>query len=146
MSEEERRRLPREPVDIYRPDVIQEVNRAPEVVATSLAPQLGSDSRDITRGQVDMRRFSVISEGDIAFLFYAKIRGRKSRVWNMLYDEYLNLRVAVNGRGRRDIIRMEGVSKGGLPMDLGDDASRPGWVGRNITNRGWKKKAVVDQL
>jgi hypothetical protein len=94
---------------------VQPRNMGPEVVATSLAPQLGSETGFLAQGKVDMRKLSVIEERDIPMLIYAKVRGKKSPVWDLIADSFLNLKVSVGGRGRKDIIRMEGVSKGGLP-------------------------------
>ena len=123
------------------------VDRGPEIVASSLAPQLGSDSTVLSQGKVDMRRFSVIDEKDMPFLIYASIRGIKSPVWKNLYDEFLNLKISVGGRGRRDIIRMEGVSKAGLPDDSGmGGGSQPGFFERNITDRGWKKRVKEERI
>jgi len=123
------------------------VDRGPEIVASSLAPQLGSDSTALSSGKVDMRRFSVIEERDLPFLIYASIRAKKSRVWARLYDEFLNLRVSVGGRGRKDIIRMEGVSKAGLPDETARiEAHKPGFFERNIFNRNWRRKVQEEML
>ena len=111
----------------------------PDVVGTSLAPQLGSDQADLDRGQSDMRRLSVLSVEEIPLVLYAKLRGRKSRVWRVFYDEYLSLKTSVGGRGRRDIIRMEQVSKGGA-VSVGEEIREPGWFGRNISNRDWERR------
>ena len=122
------------------------VDRGPEVVATALAPQLGSDTTHLSKGVFDMRKLSVIEEKDIPFLIYAKIRGKKAKVWDTIYDMYLNLQVSVGGRGMRNIIHMEGVSKGGLP-DIQSDYEKPSWLSRNITQRDWRKeKAKEDRI
>lgn len=122
-------------------------DRGPEIVAGTLAEELGSDSTVKARGKTDMRRFSVIDEQDIPLLVYAKIRGQKTRGWKMLYDEILNLRVSVGGRGRRDVIRMEGVSRSGMmPTSMESELIKPGWFQRNITNRRWRKKAQEEML
>lgn len=121
------------------------VDRGPEVVATTLAPQLGSDLTYLGKGQFDMRKLTVITEKDIPLLIYAAIRGKKSPVWNMIFDMFLNLEVGVSGRGRRDIIRMEGVSKGGLP-ELSPEEEKPGWFSRNIVDRSWKKRAKEEAI
>ena len=120
-------------------------DRGPEIVATTLAPQLGSDAKYLGQGEFDMRKLSVIEERDIPFLIYAKIRGQKTRVWQTIYDMYLNLKVSVGGRGRKDIIRMEGVSKAGLP-ETPVEVHKPGWFARNITQRDWKKRLEEEML
>lgn len=116
----------------------------PDVVGSALAPQLGSDQNYLSRGMVDMRRFSVIKEEFLGFLLYAKIRSRKSRVWVDIYDELLNLYVSVGGRGRRDIIRMESVSRGGQAQ-VEAEILRPGIIARNIYDRDWKKRQLEEK-
>jgi hypothetical protein len=122
------------------------VDRGPEVVATTLAPQLGSNAQHLGRGDFDMRKLSVIEQKDIPLLIYSKIRGKKSSSWAGIYEEFLNLQVSVGGRGRRDIIRMEGVSKGGLPEMESISENKPGWLERNVLDRTWKKKQQTDQM
>lgn len=138
-----------EPEENYSYDMpevsVEPVNMGPEVVATTLAPQLGSDAEHLSRGAFDMRKLSVIEEKDIPLLIYAKIRGKKTAVWHTIYDEFLNCKVSVGGRGRKDIIRMEGVSKGGLP-DYQTEFEQPGWFARNFTQRDWRKKAKDEML
>lgn len=132
--------------DNAMPSLNAPIDRGPEVVAQSLAPQLGSTPQHLAQGDFDMRKLSVISERDIPMLIYAKIRARKNKTWQIIYEEFLNLPVSVNGRGRRDIIRMEGVSKAGLP-DMNNEDTKPGWLERNVTNRGeWKKRQQEDMM
>jgi len=120
------------------------VDRGPEMVAQSLAPQLGSSPKYLARGEYDMRLLSIIEERDIPFLIYAYIRGRKTRVWRDIYDFYLHLKVSVGGRGRRDIIRMEGVAKGGLPYEYAQP-EKPGFFQR-LLNRNWKEEYEREKL
>ena len=120
------------------------VPQAGEIVAQNLAGELGTAPKYKAIGEIDMRLFSVIEERDIPFLIYARIRGQKTRVWRMLYNEFLHLKVSVGGRGRRDVIRMQGVARGGLPSassiasEVGGEMS---WIERHITKRAeWKKR------
>lgn len=115
------------------------------VVASSLAPQLGSDMHDVARGRIDMRRLTVIDDKDIGVLLYAKIRARKSRVWKEIYEMLLNLKVSVGGRGRRDIIRMEAVSRGG-PAAVEAEIQRPGWITRNVLDRQWRERQMEEKM
>ena len=133
------RQQPNAPPPEYELPPSAPVDRGPEVVATTLAPQLGSDTEYLSRGGFDMRKLSIINERDVPLLIYAKIRGKKSASWKSIYEEFLALQVSIGGRGRRDIIRMEGVSKGGLPDTYAED-NKPGWLSRNITDRDWKKR------
>lgn len=139
---------PQQPeMDFSSPPTAYEVpvDRGPEVVATTLAPQLGSDATHLGKGQFDMRKLSFIEQKDIPFLIYAKIRGKKNPVWDTIYDAYLNLQVSVGGKGMRNIIRMEGVSKGGLP-EYQPELEKPGFIARNFTDREWKKRAKEEMI
>ncbi len=107
------------------------------LTGSPLAEQLGSDPIDLGKGRFDMRRLTIISESDKGLLLYAKIKSRKSRVWKTIYDEILNLNVSLGGRGRRDIIRMEAVSKGGTAA-VESEIIKPGLFARNIYKRGWE--------
>lgn len=109
------------------------------VVASKLAEQLGTDPADLIRARFDMRRLTVIKDSDISLLLYARIKSRKSRVWMTIYDELLNLRVSIDGRGRRDIIRMEQVSHGGQ-ANVEAEITKPGVFARNVYNRAWEEK------
>lgn len=152
-TETETRKAPQVPRTQAPPDSAPEVypqleapiDRGPEVVATTLSPQLASDPHHLGKGNFDMRKLSVISEKDIPLLIYVKIRGKKSETWRTIYDEFLTLPVSVGGRGRRDIIRMEGVSKGGLP-EAQPELEKPGWLQRNFTDRDWRRRAKEEQL
>ena len=118
----------------------------PETGAGTLASQLGSAFRFLDDGEIDMRILGVLMDPeDIP-------RGMRSLVWLSAYAEvfddeavaalvknYLHLTVAVRGRGRRDIIRMESVARGGS-VDVESEIRNPGWVERNLTNRNWEKK------
>ena len=107
------------------------------VVASKLAEQLGTDPADLGKARFDMRRLTIIRNVDIGLLLYAKIKSRKSRVWRTIYDEILNLKVSVDGRGRRDIIRMEAVSRGGAAA-VESEITRPGILARTIYDRDWE--------
>lgn len=114
------------------------IEMGPAIVASVLAPQLGSDRSEVMHGRVDMRRLTVIKESDVPFLIFAKLRSRKSRPWEIVREELLNLKVSVGGRGRRDIIRMEGVSKGGM-VSVESEITQPGWLRRNLYDRNWER-------
>lgn len=109
-----------------------------------LAPQLGSDIKDLGKGKFDMRRLSIIKEDDMGFLLYAGIKGRKSQVWRDLREDFLNLKISLNGRGRRDIIRMESVSKGGV-ADVESEIIRPGMIARNVYDRNWEERQRTEK-
>jgi len=112
---------------------------AGEIIAETLAPQLGTDTIDLAKGRFDMRRLSVIDDNKIRPLLYGMMRARKSRVWGNLIGNFLNVRISLNGRGRRDIIRMEAVSKGG-GANVDAEINKPNWAARNLYQRDWEKQ------
>jgi len=116
----------------------------PDVVGTALAPQLGSSRKVLQKQEVDMRILSVIEKDLIGMLLYAKIKAKKSKVWELLYDDILHLFVSVGGRGRRDIIRMEIASRGG-GADVESEIQKPGWLRRNVTDRAWREKQIEEK-
>lgn len=126
------------------PPIIQQAEHPGTIVASALAGQLGSDLNYISRGKVQMSRFSVVTEREKPLLLYARIRGQKSRTWRLMREEILDLNVSLGGgRGRRDIIKMEQVSHG-VPVETSSEleALKPGWLGRNLTQRNWQETAL----
>lgn len=128
MSDEEKYTAP--------PGVIIDPGSA--IIAEALSPQLGTDPQDMDAGRVDMRRLTVIDKEHRGLLLYAALRARSSRAWANIFDTYINLSVSVGGRGRRDIIRMEQVSKG-VPVNVESEIQTPNWMARNIYRRSWEK-------
>jgi len=118
----------------------------PETGAGTLSAQLGSAFKFLDEGEIDMRILGVLMDPkDVP-------RGMRSLVFLATYAElfedeavaslvknFLHLTVAVRGRGRRDIIRMESVARGGQ-VDVESEIQRPGWLERNVLNRDWEQK------
>lgn len=118
----------------------------PEVGASSLASQLGSSFSFLDEGEIDMRILGVLMDPEnipkglrslVYFLTYAQLF--KDEAALALAKNYLHLTVAIRGRGRRDIIRMESVARGGA-VDVESEIQRPSWLERNVTNRNWEEK------
>jgi hypothetical protein len=112
----------------------------------SLSPQLGTDPIDLEMGRVDMRRLTVLKGNKMGAVLYAAVRAKNSPSWATVLDWYLNMSVGIGGRGRRDIIRMEQVSRGGsVNVEAEIEAQKPaGWVERNLTRRNWKQEALEE--
>jgi hypothetical protein len=122
--------------------VINDQPHPGSVVASALAGQLGSDDQYIGDGRADMRRLTVLEEKHIGGLIGLKTLSLLYPDYKMIYDEILNLRVSIGGRGRRDIIRMEQVSHGGgVDVTAELEAMKPNWLGRML-HPDWKKKAM----
>lgn len=115
------------------------------VVASALAGQLGSSPEFLQDQTHDMRILSVIEKSEIPFYIFATLKAKKSKAWATVLESALHLNRSVGGRGLRDIIRMESVSHGGA-SDVSSEiaAARPGWVGRNVSDRNWQEDAERD--
>lgn len=117
-----------------------------EIGTSSLAEQLGSASKFLEEGDIDMRILGVLMDPQdipknmrslVYLLAYADLFNDDAA--KSLVKNYLHLTVAIGGRGRRDIIRMESVARGGM-VDVSKEIQQPGWVERNFTNRNWEEK------
>lgn len=113
------------------------------IVAKGLAPQLGSDNKFLIEQESDHRVTAVLEPMGQAALGYFDYRGKidKVRFWDHIVKWELASTPSINGLGRRQIIQetaaAAGVGKGAI-----DIAEKPGWVGRNISERDWKEKAM----
>ena len=127
---------------------MSEIKEEREEDSTSLVDQLGSSNRKTVDGDVDMRLLTVIMDPtevptSLRPLLYVltradvTIHGRP--FWESLANNALHLFVGVGGRGRRDLIRGEQVSKGGA-VNVESEIRTPGWVERNIVRRNWERE------
>lgn len=113
-----------------------------ELTAEShLGPQLGTDTVDLVKGKVDMRRLSKLGPIDKAWLSYFSMLpneegGEFSR---MFCNNYINYAVSEDGWRTNKMIQMVAGSKGA--PSVGELVKRPGMFQRNLTQRDWKKKA-----
>lgn len=121
----------------YTPGMFSDPGSA--IIADKLAEQLGTDPIVMGLGAVDMRRLTVIEKEQMGLIMYATIRAQKSRAWETILEVVKNWGVSVGGRGRRDIIRMQAVSRGGAAA-VESEIIRPGWGARNIYERDWEKQ------
>ena len=114
-----------------------------EEAGSQLIPQLGTSTRKLADGDIDMRLLTVIMDPtevptSLRPLLYVltradvTIHGRP--FWDSLADNALHLFVGVGGRGRRDLIRGEQVSKGGA-VNVESEIRDYNWVQRNLTHR-----------
>jgi len=112
----------------------------------SLANQLGSDSKTLAKGGINMKILTVLTDPKnipqgmrsvVLLQSYADVFGDKAI--GTLVHNYLDLLVSIRGRGRRDLLRAESVRKGGA-VDLEPEIEKPGWLERNLWNRRWEEK------
>jgi len=113
-----------------------------------LITQLGTSTRKLSDGDIDMRLLSVIVDPSemptslrplLYVLTRADVTIRGKSFWESLADNLLHLSVGVGGRGRRDLIRGEQVRKGGA-VNVESEIKEPGWIQKNITRRNWEKE------
>ena len=127
---------------------MSEIDVEPEEDSTSLVTQLGTSNRKTVEGYFDMRLLTVImdpSEVPTSYrpILYALTRDdvtrRRKPFWGSLTDNALHLFVGIGGRGRRDILRGEQVSKGGA-VNVESEIRTPGWIERNLVRRNWEEE------
>ena len=113
---------------------------------SSLASQLGTDSKLLAQGKINMKILTVLTDPKniprgmrsvVLLQSYADVFGDKAI--GTLVSNYLEFLVSIRGRGRRDLLRAESVRKGGA-VDLEPEIEKPGWLERNLWNRTWEEK------
>lgn len=119
-----------------------------EEEGSQLIPQLGTGANKLLGGSYDMRLLTVIRDPtevptSVRPLLYVLTRAdvtiRGKPFWDSLVDNALHLFVGVDGRGRRDVIRGEQVSKGGS-ASVESEIKEPGFIQKYITRRNWEEE------
>ena len=120
--------------------------------------QLGTSNRKTIDGDIDMRLLTVITDPSevptslrplLYVLTRADVTIHGKPFWESLADNALHLFVGMGGRGRRDLIRGEQVSRGGA-VNVESEIRDYNWLQRNITHRkeAWaqeeKEKLGID--
>lgn len=115
---------------------------------SSVVSQLGSSTRVLADGDVDMRLLTIIRDPaevptSLRPLLYVLTRAdvtvRRKSFWESLSDNALHLFVGVDGRGRNDLLRAE-QAKQGQAVSVENEIRRPGWVERNLVRRNWEQE------
>ena len=111
-----------------------------DTIEVILGQQYGSDIDHAGRGRIDPRRFTNINEAEaFCIAYFMNTHDYHGGQWVKKYIEnYLNLKMGVNGWRANQGIRVIAGSKGAPTVDV---AKRPGWFSRNVTKRNWKEKA-----
>ena len=105
-----------------------------------LTQNLGTAPKKIARGEIDRRMYTNIEDGDIELMIYLRIlKELGNKAAEVMYDEFIHDKISVGGMGMRYIIRGESVRKG-IGVNVGEEIKKPGWVERNVTNRGWEQR------
>ena len=106
-----------------------------------LAADFGSDQTIISKGTVDIRRFSKIGPIDkFCLAYFLNVPdARGGRFWRTICGNFLNLACSEDGWKTNKAIQLVAGSKGA--PSVGELQKKPGVLQRNITDRDWKKKA-----
>lgn len=134
---------PSEELESGRRPVMQQTPTGDSVVASTVIPQLASDQRVLQKGGSDWRKLGVINEQEqVAFgHFWYRYKVGKVRYWGFQVKWNMISSISVGGLGRRQLISAQAATMGQPAEEV---AERPGWVGRNLTNRSWKDKAQAE--
>lgn len=111
-------------------------------IIDNISGLFGVEPKYTTLGTINKRRFSVIAREDIPWLLSVILLGDTSDVnpWKLIEDVYLDLILSTkDGRARRDAIKVL-LALNGISVPTSLDQPTPGWVARNVTERGWKRR------
>lgn len=105
-----------------------------------IGEQLASDARNLIKGRSDPRRLSIVNEAEVlAISYFSQIPDKEGGEYARDFiADFLNLKMSLGGWRSNQLIRLVQGSKG---VAAGEIVKKPGLIGRNITNRGWKENA-----
>ena len=116
-----------------------------EELPISLANQFGSDDSFLMRGQIDVRKMSVLRSSEdnpdtlkpsMFFAMYEDIVVHGMDFATSVNNNIHRFYAAINGRARRDMLRAEQVMKGGA-VSVESEMKSPG-----LTDRIFRRKQV----
>ena len=107
----------------------------------TLAPQFGSDTTTMVKGKFDIRLLSKIGPLDVIWLgYFMNLPDEEGGEFaRMFCENYLYLSNSEEGWRMNKMNQAIAGSKGATAV--GALMKKPGIVARNITDRGWKKRA-----
>ena len=130
------------------------------VTAKVLAPQIGSSNKVLLEQDIDSRKFAILGEKQRAILGYFEFRGgakhtyrepetnsgkkpqrRGNRFWDHIVDWELHTTPSTHGKRATQVIQALAAERG-EGKEAFSVAHRPGWIGRNLTQRDWKEDAM----
>jgi hypothetical protein len=114
-----------------------------EPIETIVGPQLATDPVLLAQGLSDARRISKISGIEaIAYSWFLAVPDYRGGTWSKQFvANMLNLRMSEDGWRANQLVRLVASSKGVPAIDV---VKRPGFIGRNFTNKDWKQKAEAE--
>lgn len=111
-----------------------------QTVEMILGPQLGAHPEIMADGRWDPRIVTNVNEIDVFCITYLRALpshrgGNKARE---MIDDFIHFKMSVHGWRANQMIRMVAGSKGAPAFEK---VREPGFMARNVTNRGWRRKA-----
>lgn len=103
------------------------------------------DIMDKGAGQIDEWKLTKFTGKSMLSLLYFRHRGEHDgiRFYKEFVDHFLRGSHSIDGSGLKMLENIAiGMSGGGGSKRI---VRRPGWLGRNITKRGWERKAEREQ-
>lgn len=113
---------------------------------SSVVSQLGTSTRKLAEGDIDMRLLTIIRDPtevptSLRPLLYVMTRNdvtvKGQPFWESLADNALHLFVGIDGRGRKDLLRAE-QAKQGQAVSVESEIKEPGFIQKYITRRNWE--------
>lgn len=131
--------------DEYRRRLEQLKEDGVVTVAKSLAPQMGSDPKHLSKQEIDQRKFAVLNELSQAAMAHFNYRAEvdEVRYFKHMLDWELNTTPSIGGLARRQVIQTVAAAAG-VGKGVMDVAERPNILARNITRRNWKEDATKE--
>lgn len=123
-----------------------------ETEGQSLADQLGSGSRFLAQGVVDMRKLTYLCDPTsipktfkhaLYWTTYNDVINEEKDFSEAISDNFLHLLNGIRGRGQRMILQAETVKHGGT-IDVRHELEKPNILARNLWNRDWEEKQKRD--
>lgn len=119
----------------------------PQSDSAKLLHNLGTDTKDVAQGIVNMRRFGVYDAGDKMIIHYASMRQDTSMFWKRFLTDEMDLSVGIGGRARRDSINGTQVERG-ASVDMKPEKPGPidGFLhpDKKKAYEDWKKENEIE--
>ena len=107
----------------------------------TLSSEFATDTTQKVRGVIDVRRGTMVNPIEVIWMAYFRRLGEfeGGDFANAFIEDYLNLKMSVDGWFTNKRIQFTAASKGA--PGVGELFKKPGWVQRNISQRDWERKA-----
>lgn len=107
-----------------------------------IVPQIGTEPEQLANRQYNEMILSNLQPAEIFLSVFAESipKWAGGKKWQQIMLNYRYLNRSKGGWNQNNIIKVSG-NVSGSPQSS-DHVDKPGWLGRNISNRSWKKEAA----